>query len=89
KARIPFDVPEEHKFEIVRELKEELSEEYEETNTRDGIRIELENGWVLIRASNTSPVIRLTVEAETVEDFRELKEEFSEEISRKIEQMSD
>jgi phosphomannomutase len=32
----------------------------------DGIRIDLkEEGWALIRASNTSPLIRVTVEGAT------------------------
>lgn len=29
----------------------------------DGVRIELEDGWALIRPSGTEPVIRITVEA--------------------------
>ncbi|SDZ98822.1 phosphoglucosamine mutase [Haloplanus vescus] len=31
----------------------------------DGVRIETENGWMLIRASGTQPLIRLTTEART------------------------
>ncbi|MDY6761980.1 MAG: hypothetical protein SVY41_02950 [Candidatus Nanohaloarchaea archaeon] len=75
--RISFDAPADRKFEIVEQLQQELSDEYGDTDTTDGVRVELEEGWVLVRASNTSPVIRLTVEAETQEDFEELKEEFS------------
>jgi phosphoglucosamine mutase len=32
-------------------------------NTVDGVRLELEEGWVLIRPSGTEPLIRITVEA--------------------------
>ena len=31
--------------------------------TIDGVKIWLENGWVLLRPSNTQPVIRMFVEA--------------------------
>jgi len=37
----------------------------------DGLRLELEEGWVLVRPSGTEPVIRVTAEAKTVELARE------------------
>jgi phosphomannomutase len=58
------------KFEVMRVLAERLVREYgaDRINTLDGIRIDLkEAGWVLIRASNTSPYIRVTVEGATEE----------------------
>jgi len=56
------------KFEVMRVLAGRLADEYgaDRVNTMDGIRIDLkEDGWVLIRASNTSPIIRVTVEGAT------------------------
>jgi phosphomannomutase / phosphoglucomutase len=52
------------KFDVVTRLKQELSKEYKQVNTMDGVRVDFKDGWVLIRASNTSPIIRLTVEAD-------------------------
>jgi phosphomannomutase len=48
-------------------------------NTMDGIRIDLkeeEAGWVLIRASNTSPLIRVTVEGATEKIKEKLMKKF-------------
>lgn len=41
-------------------------------STVDGIRLELEDGWVLIRSSGTEPVIRITVEAKKLGRVQEL-----------------
>jgi len=37
-------------------------------DTRDGVRIDLANGWVHLRASNTEPIMRLIVEASNPTD---------------------
>ena len=50
------------KFRIVKKLKLIFKEKYE-INEIDGIRITFKNGWALIRASNTEPVIVLRFEA--------------------------
>ena len=40
----------------------------------DGIRFELENGWILVRPSGTESIIRITVEGRRDEDVDELME---------------
>lgn len=45
-----------------------------EASNIDGVRIELEKGWMLVRASGTEPMIRLTVEAESLRTANKIME---------------
>ncbi|MBW1824075.1 MAG: phosphomannomutase, partial [Deltaproteobacteria bacterium] len=56
----------------VKELKDYFKKKFE-TIEVDGIRILFEDGWALIRASNTQPVIVLRFEAKTKEKMEEIK----------------
>jgi phosphoglucosamine mutase len=38
-------------------------ERYDAVETLDGVRVGLDDGWFLIRASGTQPIVRLTAEA--------------------------
>lgn len=44
--------------------------------TIDGLRIHFPYGWVIVRASNTEPVMSMRLEGNTVEDLNRLKKEF-------------
>jgi len=69
---IRTDCSEQDKFRIVEELKEYFKEKYD-TIDIDGIRILFEDGWALIRASNTQPCIVLRFEAKTEQRMEEIK----------------
>jgi phosphomannomutase len=75
------------KFDVVNKLKNAFKTEFENTNTLDGIRINLDEGWVLIRPSNTSPIIRLTVEADDETVLNQLAKEFKKRTEEAIEEV--
>ena len=68
---IRIDCPDDQKFKIVRELTEIFREKYEVIDI-DGVRINFDDGWALIRASNTQPILVLRLEAGTKERLKEL-----------------
>ena len=68
---IRVDCPDDKKFEIVRELTENFREEYDVIDI-DGVRVNFDGGWALIRASNTQPVLVLRFEAVSKERLKEL-----------------
>jgi len=51
-------------------------EKYDNISLVDGIRIDLDEGWILIRPSNTEPVIRLTIEAKDTKTLIKLENSF-------------
>jgi len=81
---IIFSCNDEIKFKLIEALKKEFKRVYKRVNTMDGIKVYFDFGWILIRASNTSPKIRLYVEAESQEKFKLLKQRFSNILKKKI-----
>ena len=79
---IKIKTTDEAKFKIVAKLKECVKNEgcdlprIKNIIDIDGIRIQFENGWALVRASNTTPVIVTRFEAKS--------KEFLEEIEQKV-----
>ncbi len=60
------DCPEERKFAVVEAAARHFGERYEAL-TLDGVRISFPEGWGLLRASNTQPVLVMRFEAATEE----------------------
>lgn len=59
---IILSAPDNVKFQIIDEIRDELSKDYEVV-ALDGARAIFEHGWGLVRASNTQPAITLRFEA--------------------------
>ncbi|MEM2273422.1 MAG: phosphomannomutase, partial [Candidatus Bathyarchaeia archaeon] len=67
-----YNCPDEAKFKVIDDLFEEFKSLGYRIVAIDGIKIVAEDGWFLIRASNTQPLIRLSVEAKDEERLRRL-----------------
>ncbi len=68
----PNDIKVKVVTEIVTTIKNEFSSSYTDFSNIDGVRLALKNGWLLIRASGTEPLIRITVEGESDNVAKEL-----------------
>ena len=60
---IRFECPDDKKFDVVSEIRERLRSEGREVNDIDGVRVNTEDGWWLLRASNTQAVLVARCEA--------------------------
>lgn len=68
--RVPC--PDEVKFQLVERTKEILRKEHDTVDI-DGVRVVFPDGWGLVRASNTSPVLVLRFEARTPRRLEEIQ----------------
>lgn len=67
--------PDERKAPILHALAESLAS-HGTLNLVDGVRVEFERGWGIVRASNTEPVLSLRFEGHTEEDANAYRDLF-------------
>jgi phosphomannomutase/phosphoglucomutase len=73
--------PDDKKFQIVEEIAQYFKARYPQSLTIDGIRVEQEHGWGLVRASNTTPCLSLRFEADSQQAFDAIKSEIYAKLS--------
>lgn len=83
------DCPDDEKFGVIDRLSDVISQDSEGVKIKDiiridGLRIVFDNGWALVRASNTQPVLVLRFEAAADKILREIKRFVEERLSRVI-----
>lgn len=69
---IRVDCPDDIKFKVVQKVKEILRKNYPVIDV-DGVRAKFEDGWGLVRASNTQPALVLRFEALSEKSLGEIK----------------
>jgi phosphomannomutase len=60
---------------VIDHIKDNAVKKYDNVNTIDGVKIVFPDSWALIRASNTSPILRLSVEAKDQKRLNMLESE--------------
>jgi len=71
---IRLECPDEEKFRVVENVKNHFKASHDVIDV-DGARINFDDGWGLVRASNTQPVLVLRFEASSKETLEEIKKE--------------
>jgi len=79
---IKIFVSSELKLRIIEETKEKLLEDKIEFNDIDGVRVNTEHGWWLLRSSNTEPAIIARAESTSAEGLDILKTRINELLSK-------
>jgi phosphomannomutase len=69
-----FDCPDTRKFAVITEVAERLTATKANVNATDGVRVQTQDGWWLLRASNTQSVLVARCEASTNNGLERLKQ---------------
>lgn len=77
---IRIDTTDALKFKIIDQIKERMLNEQVAFNDIDGLRVNTENGWWLLRASNTGSAIIARCESRTPQGLAELKSNLTERL---------
>jgi phosphomannomutase len=75
-----FDCPDIRKFDVVQEVKDRLAKDGAKVNDVDGVRVLTEDGWWLLRASNTQAVLVARAEATTEAGLERLKAQIAKQV---------
>ena len=81
---IKYRVTDETKFQIVDKIQEYAESKNYNFITIDGVKVKFNDGFALVRASNTGPNITARFEAKTEERLNEIKDEFESELNKYI-----
>jgi phosphomannomutase/phosphoglucomutase len=81
--QIRLPCPDTIKAQVVEEVKNHFEASYP-VDELDGARIDFGDGWALVRASNTQPVLSLRFEATSLKRLEEMKAEVLDQVERQM-----
>ncbi|PIW56257.1 MAG: phosphomannomutase [Sphingomonadales bacterium CG12_big_fil_rev_8_21_14_0_65_65_10] len=76
-----FQVDEARKFAAIAEVEERLANSDSQVDGTDGVRVTTEDGWWLLRASNTQDVLVARAESESEQGLARLMEQIDEQLA--------
>jgi phosphomannomutase len=74
--------PDTLKFTIIDQIANDLNQQGINFNKTDGVRVQTSDGWWLLRASNTQPVLVARCEAQTSEGLARLQHQMNEQVKK-------
>ena len=83
-----FECPDELKAKVVEEIAKVYEQRGLRVSTIDGVKAYFEDGWVLIRPSNTMPQVKMTAEAKTEKRLKEILREAEDLIKSTVEKLA-
>ncbi len=84
---IRVECPDSIKFHVVKKAQEYFRQHYDIVDV-DGVRIAFDDGWALLRASNTQPVLVLRFEAESEARLQELRDLIEKPLKNWVQELS-
>ena len=81
---IKVKVDDSKKFEIIDKIKEYAENKEYNIVTIDGCKAKFDDGFALVRASNTGPNITMRFEAKSETRLKELQDEFTNELKKHL-----
>ncbi|AEH37693.1 phosphoglucosamine mutase [Halopiger xanaduensis] len=81
--RTSFEVDD--KAAVMDAVRTRVSDRYDDVDTLDGVRVETDDGWFLLRASGTQPLVRVTAEARDADAAERVFEEARELVGDALE----
>lgn len=79
---LKFKSPDTIKFNVIDKVEAYAKEKGYEYLSIDGVKVLFEDGWALVRASNTGPNITVRFEARTKERLEEIQKEFTDVVNK-------
>ena len=77
---IQVTVTEDRKFSIIDDLQKKASWGRAQLSSLDGVRVDYPDGWGLVRASNTTPILVLRFEGKNAEALETIQQKFREQL---------
>lgn len=81
-------VQEHEKFDIVEKMRQSAQFENAKVSTIDGLRVDFDDGFGLVRPSNTGPNLIMRFEGDTITALERIQAEFGKLISQVAPQLS-
>ena len=76
-----FQVDESRKFAAVEEVRDRLADSPAQVNATDGVRVTTDDGWWLLRASNTQDVLVARAESDSAAGLARLMQQIDEQLA--------